>query len=431
MNEADPRQAHRTLRAALRMLISLVLGAGVLAAGAWAAMWLVETGPRADRRRPPRRARRVEVQPVRRQSSATLVHANGTVKPARAIALHPRVAGQVAEVSPHLEPGGLIPAGEMIVQIDRADFDLRVRQRESEVGQIRADVRIEQGRQSVARREYELLGETIVPQDRDLVLRRPQLQTVQARLEAVEAALEQARLDRERTTVTAPFNAMVQSRQVNLGSYITTSTTVATLVGTDTYWVEVAVPVGQLKWIDVPDGADGAGSSARVHNRAAWGPDVCREGRAVRLAGDLEDQGRMARLLVAVDDPLGLADAKGRTPRLLLNAYVSVVIEGRALDDVVVLDRRHLHAGDHVWVLSDGKLAIRPVDVVYRGRKQVFIDGGLSEGEQLITTNLSAAVEGMALRTGDASPRAPGRPGATDTLGEAGPPRRGRGAGDG
>ena len=43
-----------------------------------------------------------------------------------------------------------------------------------------------------AKKEYELLGETIVPQDRDLVLRQPQLQTVQAKLKTAEAALPRA-----------------------------------------------------------------------------------------------------------------------------------------------------------------------------------------------------------------------------------------------
>ena len=87
-----------------------------------------------------------------------------------------------------------------------------------------ADLRVEFGRQRVALKEYELLGEKVSDEERDLMLRVPQLESSMASLNEVKTRLEQARLDLERTTVKAPFNAILITREVNLGTSVTPST---------------------------------------------------------------------------------------------------------------------------------------------------------------------------------------------------------------
>jgi hypothetical protein len=118
----------------------------------------------------------------------------------------------------------------------------------------------------------------------------------------------------------------------------------------------------------------------------------------IRLRSDLDEKGRMARVLAAVDDPLGLADAE--RPALLLGAFVRAEIQGRRLKNVLALDRNWLRDGDVVWVMdSAGKLAIRRPQIVYRGTDQVFIRDGVEAGDRIVTSNLAVAVTGMPLRT--------------------------------
>jgi hypothetical protein len=116
----------------------------------------------------------------------------------------------------------------------------------------------------------------------------------------------------------------------------------------------------------------------------------------VRALGDLEEEGRMARLLVSVDDPLGFEVS---APPLLLGSFVRVEIDGTPLVDVAVLDAALLHDGKHVWVMNDSnELEIRAVTVAFRGRDQVFVSSGLSAGERVIRSGLSVPVAGMSLR---------------------------------
>ena len=92
------------------------------------------------------------------------------------------------------------------------------------------------------------------------------------------------------------------------------------------------------------------------------------------LAGDLEDEGRMARLLVEVDDPFTLKPENRGKPVLLMDSYVSVRIEGRQLKQVATIAREHLRDGDRLWIMDDNAaLEIRKVDIVFRGHDHFLV----------------------------------------------------------
>jgi len=392
----------RITKILLRILFGVLLPIAVLFAGGAATLHLVETAPKAERRSSSsRNARLVEVKTALVSRESTLVHANGTVKPARMIQLQPRVSGEIIEVSDELIPGGLFRDGDLILRIDPTDYELIVRQRAGELANAESTYELELGSQSIAQREYELLGESILEEDRDLVLRQPQLRTVEATIDIAKAVLEKAKIDLERTTIRAPYNAMVESYEINLGAQVATSTSLATLIGTDEYWIELSVPVDDLKWIRIPRTAnDGPGSLVHLYNEAAWGTGVKRTGCVTRLAGSLEVEARMARLIVSVPDPLSLEKENAGAPRLLINSYVNVEIEGLELENVISVPRKLLRDGDTVWILNDeNRLDIRPVTVVFRGRSGMLVSGGIAEGERIVVTDLSAPVAGMPLRT--------------------------------
>jgi len=385
--------------AVLSLLLRYILPLVILAGAVVAMIWMMETGPKAKPRPKARNATLVEVRTVHSGTRQTLVHAMGTVMPSRQVQLMPQVSGEVIALGPHLVPGGFFRAGEEVLRIDPTDYRIAVQQLASEVAQVEAEIQLEQGKQLVARKEYELLGESVSEEEKALMLRQPQLDTLKASLEAARGRLEQARVDLGRTQIDAPFNAVVQSRDINVGSRVTPSVPLATLAGTDAFWIEISVPVSQLRWIRLPGPQGEKGSVVRVYDEAAWGGEAYRLGHVIRLAAAVEPEGRMARMLVEVDDPLAREKGQAGKPILLIGAYVRVEIEGRHLDNVIALPRDLVREGDRAWVMSgDGRLEIRPLDILFRGRDEVLVNGGVSDGERLVVTDLSAPVEGMQLR---------------------------------
>lgn len=381
----------------------MIAPVAVLVAGVGIAAAFVLTRPSVERRAVKPLPPRVEVVEVTSGTHATEVEALGTVMPAEEVRLQPEVTGVVRFLHPELAPGGLVEKGEVLVRIDPRNYRLAVEERRAQVAKAEADLQLERGRVRVAKKEWELLGEAGgADADEALALRKPQLRNAEVALEAAKSALERAQLDLARTVLRAPFPAVVRTEDVELGQMVGPSAPVATLAGTDAFWVQVSLPLSDLPLIERP-GSDGkGGADAFVAQTTSSGELSTFEGRVIRFLGDLDPKGKMARVVVAVKDPLRRSEGTGLP--LLLGSVVRVRIEGRALDDVYVLPRLGLRGDDRVWLIEEGKLAIRPVEVVFRGREEVYVRGNLGPAARVITSRLQTPVEGMAVRLEGAAP---------------------------
>lgn len=318
----------------------------------------------------------------------------GTVTPAQDVILSPRVSGQVIALSPAFVPGGKVREGDLLVRIDPADFENAVAIRESELQQAAASQELEEGRQILAKKELALLEGTIDDANRALVLRKPQFASILAEVSAAEAAVERAKLDLERTRVYAPFDAHILRCTVNVGSQVEPGNELARLVGIQQYWVLASVPVRSLRWLQFPE-SDGEGSAVVLRNPNTWPPGAHRHARVARLIGTLDEQTRLARVLITVADPLA---QKTDGPPLILDTLIETHIQGRPVENVVRLDREHVRERDTVWVFQDGKLEIRETEVVFRDARYAYIQEGLSDGEEVVTTSLATVAEGISLR---------------------------------
>jgi multidrug efflux pump subunit AcrA (membrane-fusion protein) len=270
--------------------------------------------------------------------------------------------------------------------------------KQSDLHQANADFELEMGRQKIAELDYKLLEESLALESDALVLREPQLNVVKARVEAAEAAVRQARLELERTVIRAPFDAQVLSRNVNIGSQVSPGDDLGRLAGTDFYWAMVTIPLSNLEWLTFAKGSN-KGSEVRIRNRTSWKEGEYRTGYLNSLIGELDDQTRLARALVSIPDPLAQNGGSKNLPPLMIGEFVEAVITGKMIPDVIRLNRDFIRKDAMVWVMEDGKLSFKDVDIVFRDAEHAYIADGLDFNDLVITTSLSTVVEGVSLRT--------------------------------
>ena len=381
--------------------IGLVLA--IIASGYGIMTLLKRSGPEPKQRQPQRMQTLVEVQTLRSGEARVVVEGMGRVNAAQHITLRAQVGGRIEWISDKWLEGAYFDANELMLRIEPDDYELSVARAESALAQRQSELAVEMGFQRVAEREWELLNETgtsDVAVDASLALREPQLKQAEAMQRSAEAELNQAELNLSRTQIRAPFDAMLLSRSVEPGALASTNAEVAELISTDAFHIQVAIPENRAVAIEIP----GASASIRIR-----GVDTVIEGQVVSLLGDLDPQGQMARVLVEVKDPFALLPENAERPKLLLGAFVEVLIEGKPMPNAFEIPRKALQNGDVVWLKRpDGTLEIRPVQVAWRNRDTVLIRSGVEAGEQVILTPLSLASNGMLVRTKDDAPREAG-----------------------
>ena len=144
------------------------------------------------------------------------------------------------------------------------------------------------------------------------------------------------------------------------------------------------------------------GSTVEVFYKLSDGQKIERTGKVIRFLGNLEQAGRMARLIVEIDDPFNLKKNKDENNLpMFLNTFVHVRIHGSKLTNVVSIDRGHLHEGSKVWIMNNmHQLEIRKINVLWKRDNDVLISTKhLKAGEMLITSKISTPVQNMQLRT--------------------------------
>ena len=192
------------------------------------------------------------------------------------------------------------------------------------------------------------------------------------------------------------------SKKVDVGSRVSSATTLAEITGTNTFWIKMTLPVEQLRWLEIPSSGNQKGSEVQIFLNQDSNSKMYRRGTITRLAANLEVQGRMAVVYAAVNDPLCLKEENREKPRLLLGSFVRVQIKGREFSEMAVISRNHLRDNDQVWILNDDNtLEIRDVTILARTHDKVLISSGLNNREKLIVSNLANPVEGIKLKNGN------------------------------
>lgn len=379
----------------------------ILASGILVTILIFSTEPEAKREAATiETAILVDVAPAEKGTFLPTIVATGTVRPVEDVILSPMVSGQIIRRDPAFTPGGFVKKNQVLLQIDPSDYRNTLELRKSELLQSETTMATEMGRQQIAEQDLQLISndslfgnDPLSEEERQLVLRKPQLNAVKATINAAKASVDQAKLDLERTTIRAPFDAHILTQNVTKGSQVAQGDDLGRVVGTEYYWVTATVPISKLQWLEFPSGNSEKGSHVRIENPTAWPPNTHREGYLDKQIGALDGQTQLARVLVKVSDPLATTKGREDRPKLMIGTFVEVRIQAKPIDNVIRLDRNYVRNNETVWVMKENKLEIRDVEIVLTDDRHSYISAGLDEGEMVVTTNLSTVTNGIELRT--------------------------------
>jgi RND family efflux transporter MFP subunit len=383
-----------------RRLVAL----GIVAGAVVILVALIATRPEARRQAPQARPPLVTVHTVPDSQPPVVVTGWGTVQPRRSVNLVPQVSGRIVSVSPDLQAGGFFARGEVLLEIEDTDYRLAVRQAAAQVAQAEYNLATAREEARVARQEWERTradaeagSPLAAAQPTPLVFREPQLRQAEAALEAARAAHAQAELNLSRCRLTAPFDGRVISEDADPGDYVMAGSALGRIDDIGVAEITVDLPDHDLAWIDAPNrpGETRTGSPALVRADFA-GTEHTWRGRVARLGGAIDETSRTVPVVVEVPAPYA---TDGERPPLLAGLYVAVDFPSPPPDGSVTIPRQALRPGDVTWLLTaDGRLRLRPVEVIHAGREQVVIGAGVVPGDRLITSNLQYVVDGMPLR---------------------------------
>lgn len=368
-------------------LLIVVLGIGV-------AIALGATKPPPEKKEDSLRLVSLYVDDVRSDTVTMSVQTQGEVRPKTEIDIVPQVSGRVVSVSDAFAEGAEFAPDTTLIKIDDAEYKLAVIRAEARVAEAVTNLERELANAQIKRDEWKVKKNTKTPTP--FALNEPQVEEARAKIRSAEAELAEARLNLARTQIKVPFRGRVRSKMVGLGQYVTPGVPLGRVFSTDTIEIRLPLTDAQLFELNLPLGFMAEGENApavtlraRVGNREhTW------QGRIVRTQAAVDQQTRLIYAFAEVSDPYGLSEES--TMPLAVGLFVTAEIEGTEQRTAYTIPRVALRKDDEVYVIKDDEtLEIRKVDVLSTSEERVLLSGGVQVGEQVVTSTIPAAVNGM------------------------------------
>ena len=315
------------------------------------------------------------------------IASQGSLQAKRQINLVAEVSGKVQSINQAFTAGGSFVAGDVLVQLEPADYRVAVARAEANLASAQASLDLEQAKSDQAKKDWQSFGKKGQPSQ--LLLNIPQLDGAKANLKAAQADLMKAKHDLAKTAITAPFDGTVISKAVDVGQFVAVSGALGVIAGTKV--AEVRLPLSNS------DLAKLALADRKLEEQPLEVTFINEQNQTVatgliRHFESSKDSKTLMNYAVAeINNPF--------TKGLLFNSFLQAKITGTSYQQVYPVPSAWMMPEDQVAIyLPDNTLAIRAVNVIHKTTDFFYVDQGLSEQDQVITTPIQAPVAGMLLR---------------------------------
>jgi HlyD family secretion protein len=374
--------------------ILIVIGVlAVLGLVIWAS--LRDSGPRGTE---------VEVQAAELRTVSSRVKATGEITPEKRVDISAKVVGEIINL-PVIE-GQQVRTGQLLLEIERDLYEstrnqARAAVRQAEVSVRRQDVQLVDARRNMRRTE-ELIADGLVSQEAldaaqlGLDTAMVELEAQQHAVEQYRSALQRAEDDLARTTIRSPMDGTViqlnaeQGETVVPGSTNLPGSVIMTVADMSVLLAEVEVSEVDVVNVDLGQDAEVKVDALGTEPQQGHVVEIATSGRRDPTQGTIR-----FRVKVALDDPdpalrpamTAKVDILTATSEDTITAPIQAVVK-RALDDageeVEGTAAKGIEESDVVYVIADGKAAVRAVETGISDELYVEIINGLSDGQEVI-----------------------------------------------
>ena len=274
-------------------------------------------------------------------------------------ALSSQVSGEIMRIAPNFKTGKAVSKGDWLVDINRADYEATLASREATLATAQQALADEETRSQLAADDWIASGRDIVDAS-DFTLRKPQLTAARANVKSAQAAVQQAKLDLERTTLRAPFDAIIASRNTSPGNVVMMGTILGNLFARERIQVRLPITPSQATNITLPH-FDSASTSLTATLTTPTLSGVQWKATINRSEPSVDPKNQTVYLIGEVEKPFENPNAF-----LPIGAFVNAIIEGNALENVHTFPEVAVVDDAFVWVVQpDNTLAKQPIDILF------------------------------------------------------------------
>lgn len=382
----------------MKRLFRAILPLLILAGCAYFAWWFYVNRPQPVTMEIPSAVVRVEGTVLQKSTFPVIVRSQGTVHPRTRSTLLPEVSAKIIEVSPAFRPGGFFSTGDVLLKLDPVDYETAIVVARATLAQAEVILAEESTKAQQARENWRTLGKTGEPSA--LALRLPQIRKAEADVAATKAQIAKAERDLERTVIRAPYDGQVIRQLVDIGQFVSQGTPLGEIFAVDYVEIRLPLPEREIRFLHLPERfRDGVTTTheAAVQLHSPFEGDSAWSGSIVRVESAIDETTRQITAVAQINDPYAKRADSG--PPLKIGQFLEAEIEGEVLQNVFIIPRKAVRAGNEIILITkENKLQRVVVDPLLSDAEKIIVsaDTGKSPqaGDVLCLTPIPFASEG-------------------------------------
>jgi multidrug efflux pump subunit AcrA (membrane-fusion protein) len=201
--------------------------------------------------------------------------------------------------------------------------------------------------------------------------------------------IQRDELQLERRTVRAPFDGTYTEVYMEQGAYTNTGGRVARAIQTNNLEMEVPMVRSDAAWIQLGDMVQVISEARSM----SW------EGQVIRKGQFVDENTQSQSIFIRIRPKAN--------QRLLAGEYLTAVVPVRPIEAVMEIPRNSVFNTNEVFVVQNGRLAKKQIDVV-KVNERTLIFKGILEGDTVVVQQLINVSEGTLVQTDKDAPSGPG-----------------------
>jgi len=405
----------------------IILPIIVIAAAIYGANMLIANKPEIPQRPTREQVYIVETQPVRFDAHRPVLRVFGTLVAGRSVELRALVGGEVVSVMPGLTAGAKVEKGDVLVEIDRFEYEGAVTEARINLAEARAALaegraRLALEEEAIARYQEQLdfaekdleraerlvktgnitqrgvderrlivsqRGQALEQRRNTITIEKARVDQQAASIQRLEWRLSQAQRNLANTKLIAPFTGVVTAENAEIGRLMNVNDLAVSMY--ETGHLEARFVLSDRQYGDLALDSEGfTGREVEV----VWHVG----GEPVRFKGKID---RVAAEIAAERGGIEVyASVVPETTRVELRpgAFVEINVPGRAFNNTIRLPETAVYGGENVFVVEDGRLVRRAVEVHAYDDGDVIISGDLAENDRVLLTRIAEVGDGLKVR---------------------------------
>ncbi|MBS1652203.1 MAG: efflux RND transporter periplasmic adaptor subunit [Bacteroidetes bacterium] len=295
-----------------------------------------------------------------KKNISNTIYSNGTIGAFNELELKPEIQGRVVDI--YFKEGQQVQKGQLLVKINDADF-------QAQLQKIKSQINLSQ--QKFERSKKLLLNNAISKEE---------FETQENELNSFNADKAFAEVQIQKCNITAPFNGKIGLKNISIGTFITPTSTITTLVQTSPMFVEFSLPEQYSQ--------------------------IVKEGNSIDF--QLSDTTHYKANIYASDFKI---DASTKTIKyraiyngnknILSGSFAKVFIDlGTTVNSIYIPTQSivPIFKGQKVFVIKNNKASSVKIQTGLRTDNLIQVISGLNEGDSIITTGLLSLKDGSDIK---------------------------------